>query len=185
MLSFSFSDLKIKNTNFLQPSGYSCFRTVSERLRSDMQMNQVSQCNCFFRLHRNLCQKFNNRLTQHMVWGLGKSLLTLAPYNIISKGIPFRSPSVHPSSFLLSISHPLPLPPSPTPLPPSLPPPSVCLVVVLEEATCRFGGVEVFHVPVNDTNSRAGELRKYFQSVAEKMYVRMPECVCVSVCVHL
>ena len=148
-------------------------------------MNQVSQCNCFFRLHHNLCQKFNNRLTQHKVWGLGNSLLTLAPY--ISKGIPFRSPSVHPSPLLLSISHPLPLPPSPTPLPPSLPPPSVCLVVVLEEATCRFGGVEVFHIRTCQWYKLTCWRTKEVLSVRGRENVRAYAwvCVCLCVCVHL
>lgn len=38
-----------------------------------------------------------------------------------------------------------------------------------EEDTCQFGGVELFHVPVNDGESHAGQLRKYFESVAEKI----------------
>ena len=52
-------------------------------------------------------------------------------------------------------------------------PPFPRLSAVLEEDTCRFSGVEVLHVPVNDADSDAGELRKYFESVAEKM------CTCV------
>ena len=51
---------------------------------------------------------------------------------------------------------------------------------VVEEDTCRFSGVEVFHVPVNDADSHAGELRKYFESVAEK--IREYVCVCGYMC---
>ena len=46
MLSFRFSDLKIKNTNLLQPSVYSWFRTVSEHLRSDTQKGKACLSVC-------------------------------------------------------------------------------------------------------------------------------------------
>ena len=74
------------------------------------------------------------------------------------------------------------LPTLSTPLLPtnSISPLSLAYPAVVEEDTCRFSGVEVFHVPVNDADSHAGELRKYFESVAEK--IRAYVCVCGYMC---